>query len=137
VTGYDVNFSADGRLLVVAGVVTKLDSSLSPLNYPQVQLWDVASQKRVAYFTSPEEGSLVAFRLSPDQQTLAVSTGLAVHIWEVRHAKIIKVLRSHRAESLEFDRSGMFLLSGGVPASGSEVGTGSPFLLLWDSYTGR
>ena len=119
----DVNFSPDGRLLVIG--------TLPPEDGPdaKVQLWDVATHKRQAEFTTQFQSRPV---FSPDGKTVAAHVGGGnVVLWEVGR-------RRPRGEPLQADSIRDFAVTAFTPDGGTVVTGGRDGQVrFWDPATGR
>jgi WD40 repeat protein/DNA-binding SARP family transcriptional activator len=119
----DVAFSPDGRLLVV-GTLPPEDGSDA-----KVQLWDVATHKRQAEFTTQFQSRPV---FSPDGKTVAAHVGGGnVVLWDVAR-------RRRRGEPLQADSLRDFAVSAFTPDGGTLVTGGRDGQIrFWDPATGR
>jgi WD40 repeat protein/tRNA A-37 threonylcarbamoyl transferase component Bud32 len=119
---WQVGFSPDGRLLAVA--VDRNGAGRDFLTQPrngEVQLWNVASRRRVGRSIRPGSGSLLALAFNRDGTLLATgSYGHRLDLWDVstqaRHGKSTYV-SDEGFPSVSFDSSGRLVAAGG--ASGS------------------
>ncbi len=104
-----IAFSPDGRVLAVT-------EQRFP-NGPEVQLWDVASQRRVGAIRVDDPEALVAGPLAfdPDGRYLAVATvPRGVWLLDVERQEVIQALQRGPSESLAFSPDGALLSVGGA-----------------------
>ncbi len=130
-----VEFSPDGRRLVLAGCDEKLISNA-------IMLWDSATPNELRNFVG-HQGQVFFVKFSPDGRWLASTDGRAlINLWDVTSGRIIKVFKHGRisskllsgtgGSSLAFSPDGRFLATRASPAtlwdlsSGKEVRTFGP-----------
>jgi WD40 repeat protein/tRNA A-37 threonylcarbamoyl transferase component Bud32/energy-coupling factor transporter ATP-binding protein EcfA2 len=115
---WQVAFSRDGRLLAVA-VDPNGGGNRFYLQQRQgeVQLWDVASQKRVDRSIVPGAGSVVAVAFNPAGTLLATGSGGRLDLWDVatqeHHGRPMRV-SDDGIQSVAFDPSGSLVAGGGA-----------------------
>ena len=112
-----VAFSPDGKTLATG-------------TFEKVDLWDIATQKKIITFGGLPDVLSVAF--SPDGITLAAGTqGNRVRLWNIATEELITSLSGHTTEGDV--RSVAFSPNGALLASGSTDG----MIYLWDMATRR
>ncbi len=103
-------YSPDGKLLAAAG------------EHGPVHLWDTATWQEQG--TLPVPGGPLHLRFSPDGNTLAISDGDTVGLWDVAGRHLRQTLRGNlgRVDCLAYSHDGKLLAVGGI----------SHVVQLWD-----
>jgi WD40 repeat protein len=115
---WQVVFSPGGRLLAVAVDPNGVDGFSGQQRQGQVQLWDVASRRRVGRAIVPGGGSVLAIAFSRDGKRLATGSYHGrLDLWDLatrkRHGKPMTVAEDG-VLSVSFDPSGRLVAGGGA-----------------------
>jgi WD40 repeat protein len=121
-----VTFTRDGERLISGGSI-KRRAFFFDCTCGSVRLWDAVTGKHLRAIDIPNLGKWVgSLALSPDGNTLAVSNGSEVILWDLDRNRALRSISAAAARSLCFSPDGK-QLAGGVGDS----------VCLWEVASGR
>jgi len=112
---WQVAFSPDGRLLAVAADPNGVEGFEAQARQGEVQLWDVATRRRVGRAIVPGAGSVLSLAWSGDGTLLATGSPGQLDVWDVAtRARVGKPMRvaEDAVPVVAFDPSGRLVAAG-------------------------